>query len=73
VLYLEFARRTRHWSQKRLSVAARLDQRFLSDIEIGRAWPTPEQRGRLAAVLGVSPDVLLTDVVVDPTSQAVTR
>jgi transcriptional regulator with XRE-family HTH domain len=64
VLRLKFERSNRKVSQTAVAQAARIPQPTLSSIEIGRLKPTEAQLERLAAVFGVAPDDLLTDVVV---------
>ena len=68
---LEFIRRTRGWSQEAL--AAQLGSGFtasaISMMETGRLKPTHKQAFRLAELLGLPSDVLLSSVDVDPTAQ----
>jgi ribosome-binding protein aMBF1 (putative translation factor) len=64
VTYLEYARRQRGWSQTDLGHQrlVGIHQTFISGMERGVHVGTPEQRERLARVLGVAPDLLLTQV-----------
>jgi transcriptional regulator with XRE-family HTH domain len=59
VLTLEFARRLKKFTQTDLSIATQIPQRFISDFECGKVWPTPAQRATLAAALEVPPDSLM--------------
>ena len=61
---IEFARRQKGLIQKELGEHAnvRVSQNFISLIERGEAWPTPDQRKRLAAVLGVDPSILTDEL-----------
>lgn len=68
----EFERRARRWTQTDVAnhpavrrVRPRLFQTDISDIELGRRIPTPEQLEALGEALGVSPaSDLLKPVVV---------
>jgi transcriptional regulator with XRE-family HTH domain len=64
VLYLELARRNKKWSQDTLGAFARVAKDFVSAMETGKAWPTPDQRERIAQVLGVPADTLMDEVQV---------
>lgn len=67
MLHLELVRRNKRWTQTQLSAVARIDQRFISTIERGEGYPTPDQLKRLAAALGVDePDLLLQEVTAQP-------
>jgi transcriptional regulator with XRE-family HTH domain len=70
VLYLELARRDLKWTQNDLSQRARISQQFISDMELGKVWPTPEQRERLARILNVPAHLLLESVPVGGTELA---
>ena len=63
MLHLELARRNRRWTQTQLSQVTRIDQRFISTIERGEGYPTPDQLQRLATALNVSTPGLLLEPV----------
>lgn len=77
MLYIEFARRQRHWSQDALGKLTRIPQAFISLMELGRGMPTGEQRQRLAVALDLPPELILKTIecVVETqaTSEAVQR
>ena len=64
MLYIEFARRQRGWSQRDLGEhpRVRITQSFISQIERGVSIGTPEQRDRIARALGLAPELLLRPV-----------
>ena len=62
MLNMELARRTQGYTQADVSVLARVAQTFISAIETGNAVPNPDQRGRIAKVLGVPAETLLDEV-----------
>lgn len=62
--YLEFARRSRRWSQAQLAQLTDIDQKFISMIETGRGNPDPSQLQRIARALDLSPELVLKPVVV---------
>lgn len=62
MLNIELARRNKKWTQTDLSAFARIDQTFVSSLERGNSWPTPDQRERIANALGVPADTLMEEV-----------
>lgn len=70
MLNLELARRNKKWTQIELSLKTRISQTFISAIETGKAWPTPDQRDRLARALDVPPELLLEEVPFGETPRA---
>ena len=64
MLRIKQERRRRGWNQVTLSYKAAVPVSDISKIENGRALPYPAQRARLASVLQLEPDELLTDVAV---------
>jgi transcriptional regulator with XRE-family HTH domain len=62
LLQLELARRQLGLPQVRVSEATGIHQRFISQMETGQIWPTPDQRQRLAALLKIPPDILMEPV-----------
>lgn len=70
MLYLELARRNKKLNQADLAAVARVGQYFISDIELGKALPTPDQRARIARVLEIDP-AILTEPVRIPTEESV--
>ena len=69
MLYLEFARRQRRWSQDYVGQLTRIPQAFISLMELGRGIPTDEQRRRLAVALDLPAELLLSPV--DPAAAQV--
>jgi transcriptional regulator with XRE-family HTH domain len=59
---LKFERTQRGLSQEAVAKLAHVQQTIVSLIEVGRLIPTTAQRDRLAAVLSVPPELLLTPV-----------
>ena len=70
MLYIELARRNKKLNQADLAAVARVGQYFISDIELGKALPTLDQRARIARVLEIDP-AILTEPVRIPTDEAV--
>lgn len=64
MLHLEFARRNHRWTLFQLSQAVRISHEFISLTEKGQGIPNADQLARLARVLEVPADLLLTPVVV---------
>jgi transcriptional regulator with XRE-family HTH domain len=56
---IEYARRHRGWTLLQLSVATRIGQGFLSQIENGLMTPNADQTERLSAALDLHPGQLL--------------
>jgi transcriptional regulator with XRE-family HTH domain len=61
-LTIEFARRSKHWSQQTLGSNTRIGAYLISLVENARAIPSDDQRKRLANALGVPPEKLLDPV-----------
>jgi len=59
---LRVERLKRRWSQQRLGFLASVANSDISRFESGVLRPYPSQAQRLAEVLGIAPDELLTDV-----------
>ena len=57
---LRAARQLRGWTQADLSHYSRMSSADISRIETGRLIPTPSQRERLADVLGLSRDEVVS-------------
>jgi len=62
VLFIEFARRQKRWTQKDLGDACRIHQHFISMIERGIGLPVPDQLARLARELDLPPEKVLQPV-----------
>lgn len=60
---LQFERTNKRLSQTHVARVASIPQPTLSQIELGRLVPTPEELQRLAAVFGLMPRELLKPVV----------
>lgn len=60
---LKFERTNKRLSQTHVAHVAHIPQPTLSQIELGRLVPTPEELQRLAAVFGLTPSELLEPVV----------
>jgi transcriptional regulator with XRE-family HTH domain len=65
VLYIEFARRHKNWTQVQLSQAARMHAGFLSLIERGQGIPNAAQLDSLSRALEIPADMLLKEVVTE--------
>jgi transcriptional regulator with XRE-family HTH domain len=63
VTRLQFERTNQRLSQAHVAHVAHIPQPTLSQIELGRLVPTPEELQRLAAVFGLTPSELLEPVV----------
>ena len=63
---LEFARRSRRWTQVQLGHlhTVRISPSFISLCEQKRALPDESQRSRLARALDLSPELLLEEAVI---------
>jgi transcriptional regulator with XRE-family HTH domain len=73
VLYLEYARRNRKMTQRDLSQQTRIAQYHISDMELGKVWPTPDQLQRLATALELPAELVLTEVPLPQQSQVMTE
>ena len=60
---LEFARRSRGWTQDQLGKFVKISPSFIALCEQRRGIPNPDQRVRLARALDLSPDLLLNEAV----------
>lgn len=63
MLRVKFLRLSKKWSQWELGRAAGISQGRYSMIERGLIEPTPEERERLAQILGVLPSTLFRPAV----------
>jgi transcriptional regulator with XRE-family HTH domain len=63
VLYIEYARRKKGWTQLQLSQATRIVGSFISVTENGQGIPSAKQLDRLARALEIPADMLLKEVV----------
>lgn len=59
---LRFERYNRRLTQSAVSIAARIPQPHLSQMELGRLTPTQAQLERLSDFFNVPPDALLREV-----------
>ena len=62
--HVHFERTQRRLSQKAVADLTGICQPTVSHIELGRVHPTPDELRRLAAVFGLAPEDLLTNVTV---------
>jgi len=65
---LVYVRRARGLSQAQLGHDAGFDQRYISELELGRRPIDPDHVVRIAAILGVEPAALSTERITICTS-----
>jgi transcriptional regulator with XRE-family HTH domain len=70
MLNIELARRNRKWTQDQLADMSRTAQWFISNLETGKSYPTPEQRDRLARILDIPAELLMETVPLGREEQA---
>ena len=65
VTHLQAARLAKGWTQEKLGLHpdVRIEQSYISAFERGQALPVPAQAERLAKVLGVAVEKLMTPVL----------
>lgn len=62
-------RLVRHWDQSTLAEKAGVSTATISNLELGRVAPTPEQIERIAAAFGYSSDFLTAELAMLPTTR----
>jgi Zn-dependent peptidase ImmA (M78 family)/DNA-binding XRE family transcriptional regulator len=62
-------RLVRRWDQSILAEKAGVSSATISNLELGRVAPTPEQVERIAAALGYAPDFLTSEMAMLPTTR----
>ncbi len=62
-------RLVRRWDQSALADRAGVSSATISNLELGRVTPTPEQIERIAAALGYAPGFLTSEVAMLPTTR----
>lgn len=65
MLYIEYARRKKGWTQLQLSQASRIASWFIWALENSQGIPQADQLDRLSRVLEIPADMLLKEVVTE--------
>ncbi len=65
---LRVARKLRGLSQMKLAEQCNLSTNFISELEGGKAWVSPESLDTITSVLGIGPDMLFRPLIPEDTA-----